>query len=182
MLAELDLDYETRAILTRTEGMQDPAFRALSGRGKIPLLEDGDLMIGESAAIAIYLADRYRDRAVLAPLAGSNERAVHDELCFFIMTEMDALLYVIRRHEGLSGAAVGGPQELSAGRDLSRRRCTAEDMPRLGRSLCDQATGFTPGLFGGDIYSPGLLESDRDQLHTRGNGRTGARPFIGPSA
>jgi len=101
MLAELELEYETRPILTRTERMEDPGFRALSGRGKIPLLEDGDLMIGESAAISLYLADRYRDHAALAPPLGSDERAVHDELCFFIMTEMDALLYVIRRHEGL---------------------------------------------------------------------------------
>lgn len=128
MLAELGLDYETRAILTRTEGMEDPAFRALSGRGKIPLLEDGDLMIGESAAISLYLADRYRDRAVLAPLAGSDERAVHDELCFFIMTEMDALLYVIRRHEGLPD--IYGKSEIAcnAARDYFVR--SAEEMER----------------------------------------------------
>lgn len=128
MLAELDLDYETRAILTRTEEMQDPAFRALSGRGKIPLLEDGDLMIGESAAIAIYLADRYRNRAVLAPLAGSDERAIHDDLCFFIMTEMDALLYVIRRHEGLSD--IYGKSEIACNgaRDYFVR--SAEEMER----------------------------------------------------
>ena len=101
MLAELGLDYETREIITRTKGMESPELRALSKRGKIPLFEDGDLMIGESAAIVLYLADRYRDHGTFAPESGTNDRARHDELCFFIMSEMDAALYVIRRHAGL---------------------------------------------------------------------------------
>ena len=101
MLAELGLDYETKEILTRSAGMNTPKFRALSGRGKIPLFEDDDLMIGESAAIVLYLADRYRDCGIFAPEAGTDDRARHDELCFFIMTEMDSALYIIRRHGGL---------------------------------------------------------------------------------
>jgi glutathione S-transferase len=101
MLAELGLDYETKDIITRTRAMEAPDFRALSPRGKIPLFEDADLMIGESAAIVLYLADRYRDHGVFAPESGTNDRARHDELCFFIMSEMDAALYTIRRHAGL---------------------------------------------------------------------------------
>jgi glutathione S-transferase len=102
MLAELNLDYETREIITRTHLMDDPDFSALSKRGKIPLYEDGDLMIGESAAIVLFLAERYGDdHEPYLPLAGTDERARHDELCFFIMTELDAPLYVIRRHAGL---------------------------------------------------------------------------------
>lgn len=103
MLAELGLDYETKDIITRTNAMQASEFQALSKRGKIPLFEDGDLMIGESAAIVLYLADRYRDHGFFAPESGTNDRARHDELCFFIMTEMDAVLYIIRRHAGLPG-------------------------------------------------------------------------------
>ena len=109
MLAELGLTYETREIITRTETMNSADFRALSGRSKIPLYEEGDLMIGESAAIVLFLADRYRghrsgdERTELAPEPGTDDRARHDELCFFIMTEMDALLYLIRRHAGLPG-------------------------------------------------------------------------------
>lgn len=100
-LEELGLPYETRPILTRTDAMKDPAFRALSGRGKVPLLELGDQTIGESAAISLTLADRYRSAVALTPAQGSPERPAHDDLCFFAMTEMDALLYVLRRHEGL---------------------------------------------------------------------------------
>jgi glutathione S-transferase len=101
LLAELGLDYETKEIMTRTDTMDAPEFRALSQRGKIPLFEDGDLMIGEPAAIMLYLADRYRDEGRFSPEPGTKDRARHDELCFFIMTEMDAALYIIRRHAGL---------------------------------------------------------------------------------
>lgn len=101
MLAELGLDYEFHEILPRTEGMEGEAFKSLNHRGKIPVFEDGELVIGESGAIVFYLADHYRDRRSLAPLPGSPERAVFDDLCFFTLTELDAVLYIIRRHAGL---------------------------------------------------------------------------------
>ncbi len=100
-LFELGVAFELEPILTRSEAMERPDFMRLSGRGKIPLLEVGDLVIGESAAISLHLADRYRDGIVLTPEAGTRDRLLHDELCWFIMTEMDAILYTIRRHEGL---------------------------------------------------------------------------------
>lgn len=101
MLHELDLPYETTKILTRSEAMDGPAFAALNGRQKIPVYEEDGLVIGESGAIVMHLADRHRDRAALAPEPGSAERARCDDLCLFALTELDAVLYVIRRHEGL---------------------------------------------------------------------------------
>lgn len=96
-----DVDFELVEVLTRTARMERPDFKAVSPRGKIPMLEDGDLRIGESAAISLHLADCSRDRATLAPRPGTRERTVHDELCWFAMTEMDAILYILRRHDGL---------------------------------------------------------------------------------
>ena len=101
MLAELGLDYEFQEILPRTEGMEGEAFQSLNQRGKVPVFEDGELVIGESGAIVFYLADHYRDSRSLAPLSGTPERAVFDDLCFFALTELDAVLYIIRRHGGL---------------------------------------------------------------------------------
>jgi len=117
MLLELGLDYETRAILPRSEGMRDPDLLRLTKRGKIPFLEDGDVRIGESGAIALYLADRYRDRTVLAPEPGTPERAVFHDLAFFVLTELDATtLYVLRRHEGLPDEYGAAPVACDAAR------------------------------------------------------------------
>ena len=127
MLAELGLEYETVEIITRTEGMASPEFRALSERGKIPLYEDGDLMIGESAAIVLFLADHYRGKRIgkdlsdLAPATGTLDDARHRELCFFIMTEMDSALYVIRRHGGLAEIYGESPVAIQSAKDYFLR-------------------------------------------------------------
>jgi glutathione S-transferase len=132
VLAELGLDYETKPILTRSPEMKSREFRARSEREKIPLYEDDDLVIGESAAIALHLADRHRDRVKLVPEAASLERVRHDELCFFIMTEMDALLYVLRRHEGLPEIYGASEVACDAARDYFLR-----SLGEMERRLCD---------------------------------------------
>jgi len=101
MLCELGIEYETREIIPRTATMNDQAFLRASTRGKVPILEHGELVIGESGAIVYYLADHFRERRSLAPPPATPERARFDDMCFFILMELDAPLYVIRRHEGL---------------------------------------------------------------------------------
>ena len=92
-LDELGVEFESRKIITRTDTMDAPEFAALSDRRKVPLLEHGDLMIGESAAISLYLADTFREHREFVPEPATAARARHDELCWFAMVEMDAILY-----------------------------------------------------------------------------------------
>jgi glutathione S-transferase len=117
MLCELGLDYETIALLPRSESMNDPDFLRLNPRRKVPFFEDGDLRIGESGAIVLHLADAYRDRGIFAPEPGTPERAVFHELAFFVLTELDATtLYVLRRHEGLPDEYGAAPVACDAAR------------------------------------------------------------------
>jgi glutathione S-transferase len=128
MCHELGIEFDLEPIHTRTASMDNPDFASLSERGKIPLLEHGDVVIGESAAISLYLADHYRSKAVLAPKPGAVERALHDELCWFTMTEMDAILYTIRRHEGLPEIYGASDVACSAAREYALR--SAGEMER----------------------------------------------------
>jgi glutathione S-transferase len=105
-LHELGLKYQMRAIQPRTGETKTAEFTALSPRQKIPLLQDYDLTIGESAAIVAYLARRYG--------TGDNSLMPQDpmgyakwlEWCFFIVTELDSTsLYVMRRHGTVKGLA-----------------------------------------------------------------------------
>ena len=122
MLHELGLDYETRAILPRSAQMDDPELWRLTQRRKIPFFEDGEIRIGESGAIAFYLADRYRDRLRLSPDPGTPTRALFDELAFFALMELDATsLYVLRRHEGLPDVYGEAPAACDAARDYFAR-------------------------------------------------------------
>ncbi len=111
-LCELGVDYTWHDIIPRTETMEDPAFRAVSTRGKVPILVHRGRVIGESGAIALHLADHYRDHMALAPEPAGLDRAVFmDRYCFMLM-ELDAPLYIIRRHEGL--ADVYGESKVAA--------------------------------------------------------------------
>lgn len=98
-LHELGLSYETRPILSRSGETKTQEYTALNPRQKIPLLQDGEFVLGESAAIVAYLAQTYsRVGSSLVP-EGGYDRARWLEWCFFIATELDSTtLYVIRRH------------------------------------------------------------------------------------
>jgi glutathione S-transferase len=101
-LAELGLAFECRRIRPRTGETETAEFTALSARQKVPLLQDDDLVLTESAAIVTYLSDTYgQDHNRLFP-NGPRDRARCLEWCFFVISELDATsLYVMRRHGDL---------------------------------------------------------------------------------
>jgi glutathione S-transferase len=101
-LAELDLPYERRPIRPRTGETKTEEFTRLTARQKVPVLQDDDLVLTESAAIVAYLSDRYGNRQNRLYRTDPTERAVCLEWNFFVISELDAAsLYVIRRHESL---------------------------------------------------------------------------------
>ena len=70
MMDELGIAYES---VTLPPGpTTDPAYLALRPDGLVPTLVDGDLVIYEGSAIAMYLAEKH---GALAPAPGTRERA-----------------------------------------------------------------------------------------------------------
>ena len=63
-LIELNLSYKTEIIRTRTTDTETAAFKSVNPRQKIPVLQDGTLTMGESAAIVTYLAESYSTEQV----------------------------------------------------------------------------------------------------------------------
>lgn len=82
MLEEAGLDYERVPVeLGRPE--RSPELLAASPMGKVPALEDGDVRMWESAAICMYLADRYAPGR-LAPTADRPDRGLYLQWMFFV--------------------------------------------------------------------------------------------------
>lgn len=52
--------------------MRAPEFLAISPNGRVPLLEDGDVRLFESSAIAEYLAARYDDGTLVPDVASAE--------------------------------------------------------------------------------------------------------------
>lgn len=124
-LIELGLSYEHKKITSRSSGMDDPGFRVLTERRKIPFYEDDRVSIGESAAIVNYLADRYGGDVLPMPAPGSRERAILMDHTMFIMTEIDARLYTVRLHgdppAGLSEIYGAAPIAVEAAKQYVKR-------------------------------------------------------------
>src|SRR6266568_4792018 len=96
---ELGLSYKVKPIGPRTGETKTAEYTKLNPRQKIPLLQDGDFCIGESAAIVAYLSRTYSttDRSLIPET--TREYAAWLEWCFFIVAELDSTsLYVMRRH------------------------------------------------------------------------------------
>ena len=144
-LHELRLDYEHRPIGPRTGETQTEEFTRLNPRQKIPVLQDGDLTLAESAAIVNYLAERYGEPDGLMPTAGSEARARYDQWAFFVMMELDAhTLYIIRKHRDLAHLYGESPTAIRAASEgFAKQSAVAELEFADGREflLGDRFTG-----------------------------------------
>ncbi|HCF75192.1 MAG TPA: glutathione S-transferase family protein, partial [Gammaproteobacteria bacterium] len=59
LLNELGLDYELECYKLGDKAMRSPEYLAVNPNGRVPVLDDGDMRITESTAIAQYLVARY---------------------------------------------------------------------------------------------------------------------------
>jgi glutathione S-transferase len=76
MLEEVGVAYELRPVDIMKGAHKAPDLVTLNPMGKLPILTDGDAVVTESAAIALYLADRYA-YGRLAPRVDDVARATY---------------------------------------------------------------------------------------------------------
>lgn len=74
-LAVLGLPYTLVDVDLLTGAHKSPAFLAMNVFGQVPVLEDGDLVIADSNAILVYLANTYADPSWL-PRSPAGQAAV----------------------------------------------------------------------------------------------------------
>ena len=74
LLHELKLPFELKLVDRTQQAHKSAGYLKLNPNGLIPVLVDGDLVLYESAAICLHLADTH-PQAQLAPPLGSAERA-----------------------------------------------------------------------------------------------------------
>ncbi|MEX1365031.1 MAG: glutathione S-transferase family protein [Nannocystaceae bacterium] len=82
MLEELGEPYELRYVDMRAGEHQDEAHRARNRMMKVPVLEDGEVTVSETAAIGVYLADRHA-LGRLAPALDDPARGAYLRWCFY---------------------------------------------------------------------------------------------------
>jgi glutathione S-transferase len=99
VLRELDLPFELVAVdLTKGEH-RAPEFLAVNPAGKVPVLVDGDVVLTESVAIVLYLAEKYPEKGLLPKDLAS--RAEVYRWLLFTATELEQPLWRIARHSAV---------------------------------------------------------------------------------
>ena len=176
MLEEAGVPYQRVLVdIKAAEPERDPAFLAASPMGKVPALEDGAVRLADSAAICMYLADRYPDRR-LAPGLDDPRRGMY----LFWMVYSPGVIEPAMSEKFAGGApnrhasGWGGfrPDDPHAG-ERPRARAVAARRPvqRRGRDggfVCPLhghvrvAAGFTraAGLRGPRFGAPGVASRD----------------------
>ncbi|HXS90573.1 MAG TPA: glutathione S-transferase family protein [Steroidobacteraceae bacterium] len=96
-LQELGVDFEAVNVNMGAGEHRQPAFLAINPAGKLPALVDGDLVLTESAAIALYLAEKYRKFLPTDP----RGRAEVNRWVLFTVTELEQPLWRIAKNRNL---------------------------------------------------------------------------------
>jgi glutathione S-transferase len=91
---ELGVDFEFIPVNLQAGEHRRPEFLALNPAGKVPVLVDGKLVLTESAAIVLYLAEKYPDKGLMP--TGLTERAQVYRWIMFAVTELEQRAQVYR--------------------------------------------------------------------------------------
>lgn len=98
LLEELGLEWRYHYVDFSAGDQNAPAFRAISPWGKVPALQDDDVVLTESAAICQYLAEKYGNGQWLPPI-GTPEAASYHRWYSFIICELEQPLWNMGKHK-----------------------------------------------------------------------------------
>jgi glutathione S-transferase len=98
MLEEMGQPYQLIEKSTRADDLQSAEYLRLNPNARIPTLVDGDLVLWESMAINLYLAQKYE-----GPMhcAGPEVLGLAAQWSFWAMLEMEALLLDLLQHRAM---------------------------------------------------------------------------------
>jgi glutathione S-transferase len=98
-LQELGVDFEAVSVNLLAGEQHQPGFLAVNPAAKVPVLVDGDVVLTESVAIVLYLAEKYPEKGLLP--RDLTARAQTTRWLLFTTTELEQPLWRISRHTAI---------------------------------------------------------------------------------
>ena len=106
MLEAVDAEYTLHHVDIQTNEQKADAILKMNPLGKIPILKDGDVVVTESAAIGLYLADRYAPGR-MAPALDDPRRGAYLRWSFFPSAVIEPSALAEKFHWEFSPSHVG---------------------------------------------------------------------------
>jgi glutathione S-transferase len=97
LLGELGLEHEVEQINVFAGEGRKPEYQKIHPHGFVPALEIDDMVLIESSAICMYLADRHPDRK-LAPAVGDKLRGKYYEWMVYVPATADPACETVMFH------------------------------------------------------------------------------------
>ena len=143
LLEELGVPFELKLVDRTRNAQKSPAYLKLNPNGLIPVLEDGALVVYETPAILLHLADTH-PQANLLPKLGTPQRAQCYQWMVWLSNTLQAnLLHYFYAERYVDASAV----------DAFRARAQTRIAPMLDQIEARLQTHDGPWLLGAD-YSP----------------------------
>ena len=92
-LKEAEIDFEYRGV---DRASLSDEFLKLSPHMKVPVFISGDIQLAESAAIVNYVGSLSEEKTLIP--TDVARRAQYDDICYFVMTELEQPLWTIGKH------------------------------------------------------------------------------------
>lgn len=130
-LQELGADFETVNVSLIKGEHRSPEFLKINPAGKLPVLVDGDLVLTESIAIVLYLAEKYADKGLIP--VDLADRAQFYRWLLFATTELEQPLWRIALHTMLYPVDKRLPGEVALAREDFRKMAQVAEAHMKGR-------------------------------------------------
>jgi len=114
-LQELGVEFEAVTVDLPAGEQHSTEFLAINPAAKVPALVDGEVVLTESVAITVYLAEKYPEKGFLP--ADPCARAQVTRWLLFTATELEQPLWRITRHTRLYPEDKRLPAEIALARE-----------------------------------------------------------------
>ena len=128
---ELGLPYEHVKLSFHDPAIKEPAFLALNPNGSIPVIDDNGVVVWESLAINLYLAERY-GAGGLGP-SGFEEEAQILQWTFWAATEIESQTRVWVQHTVYLPEAERRPEAVAGALEAIGKKLAVADQVLASR-------------------------------------------------
>ena len=149
LLHELGIPFELQLVDRANNAHKSADYLKLNPNGLIPVLVDGDLVLYETAAICLHLADTHPDAGLMPPL-GSRERALAYKWLMWMTNTVQAnLIHYFYGHRLLDEGNADGLAQVKAHVQAKLGQC----LEQVDAHLAAHAAAHTGPWMLGAAYS-----------------------------
>ncbi|MBC7428657.1 MAG: glutathione S-transferase family protein [Bacteriovorax sp.] len=92
LLEEMKVPYTNHFLKKAAGEMDSPEYRKLNPMGRVPTIVDGDITLSESAAVCMYLADKYSYGTLAPKMEHEKLRAEYSKWMVFSVGSLECVI------------------------------------------------------------------------------------------